>query len=118
MSAEITIRPADIRTGVPITVTVHGAGAGISSDAAVVTPKGVPGAERFQFPLLPARGGDREGQFTVALPGEYVVEANGTAASVSVAPQRNLAFGVEFGIFSFVVFLIVGGMVLWLRQRR
>ena len=104
----LEIRPTDLRTRVPITVQfIDGKAQGLR-----VIPKSAPGAETFDVTAL-----GNVAQFSVSIPGVYEIVADETRETITVAPQRDLDFSSEFGIFSLAVLLLVGGMLVWLRKR-
>ena len=104
----------EVRAGQPIVAIVRGA---LSTPRAVVVSEG---ARRSSFlaPVEKAGEGTWRIEFTLASPGPYRLEANEARASIVVVPQVNLTFQKEFGIFSVVTALLVGGMLIWLRARQ
>ena len=117
MICALVIQPESLRTGVPITVTV-GPEAGHRGTSLVVSAVDPSGGEPFAVPLADGTEGHRVGHFVLSLPGRYEITAGATKQTVTVAPQQNLSFAAEFGVFSLAVFLLVGGMVVWLRRSK
>ncbi len=99
------IQPDSIRTDVPVTITAD-------AKEAIVSPRGIPGADAFRVPIR-----DGQGQFHVSLPGDYEVTISGTTQLIHVAQQQDLDFLDEFVIFFSVCFILVGGMHVWLKKR-
>lgn len=60
--------------------------------------------------------GEWRKEFTVMLPGKYRIELGTESRSFQVESQEYLTFGHEFGMFSAVVLLLVGGMLLWIKM--
>lgn len=117
MCDTIQIFPDSLRTGVPITARVHAEHQATAPRAMNVEPKGQAGLEPFLVPLE-IREGHLEGQFTVSVPGKFHLTLGNLQREIEVAPQRDLSFEAEFGIFSLVVAICVGGMIAWLRKQK
>jgi hypothetical protein len=105
--AGIELKPDTLLVGAPITAFAPGEGA-LSIRAR--TP-GSP-VDAFSIPLV-----DGHGQFQIGLPGPYEITGAGFKLDFTVLPRQDLSFGEEFGFFSLVATILVGGMILWLRKR-
>lgn len=110
---EIRIEPPDIREGVPISVFLSADTAGPSLRVHALLP--ALGTD-FTVPVNPW-GDKRIAQFTLYRAGDYEVSVSGVRSIVHVAPQQNLSFFSEFGLFSVSVLILVGGMLVWLKKR-
>lgn len=113
MEETLTITPNDIREGVPITVVSNNG----KSEYLTVVPGTKSHLVPFQVPLESLENGKKVAQFIVSLPGEYSVQSETVTTSFVVHPQRDLSFFSEFGIFSFVVSLTIGALLIWLKLR-
>ncbi|MBS1983155.1 MAG: hypothetical protein JST16_03200 [Bdellovibrionales bacterium] len=114
MSDRWEIKPrGDIPAGTPIFVTLE-SGPGATSFQ-VSDNRG----QHFDVELVPVESspGHYAGEFSLSVPGDYRMSFRDLTASLRVIEKQTLSFGVEFGIFSSVVFILVGGMVLWLKRR-
>lgn len=117
MARTIDVLPDSLRTGAPITARVTQTVGTESPPAIKVLPRGQAGVEAFDVPLR--RDGDQlEGQFILSFPGRYELQLGDLRRTIEVDAQRDLSFQQEFGLFSVVVIILVGGMLLWLRRKK
>ncbi len=74
---------------------------------------------KFTVPFTPYNNQQQYiATFSVSLPGIYRLQSGEFQKTIHVKPFERLNFATEFGLFSFVVILIVGGMVLWLKTKK
>lgn len=106
------------RAGVSMFVVLHGAKGSDSHTkySAKITSldSSVGIGDGIEIPLERMPSGEWRKEFTLSLPGDYVVHLGDEMRTVHVDAQEYLSFGREFGLFSGSVLILVGGMLLWL----
>lgn len=73
-------------------------------------------SEAVELKLESVGTGEWRKEFTLMLPGDYQVKLGTQSKVIHVTKQQFMNFGLEFGIFSTAVVLLVGGMLIWLRK--
>lgn len=106
------IRPQNIRQGTEITVEWTAA----KFNTIEVLPQDL-ALGAFEVPLK-MRNGHQIAQFTLDVPGSYEIKAGQTTRTITVGPQVDLDFHVEFGL---TVVLVLGALLwvlLWAKKKK
>lgn len=118
MADGLSITPVEPLVGAPITVVLEMGKVSPSPRFAMVRKMDLDRKNVFQVELK-AQGEDKSvAQFAIYEAGLYQVETGSIKVPLTVIQAQTVPFFVEIGFLGGMVCLILGGLVIWNKQRK